>query len=65
MLRLHNREFGEHLEITGIEGVNPRNIVGQHGSCNLQVEHIASGDRVALQQLHPVRHDAGGHGKHA
>ena len=53
------RQFGEHFEIRRIEGVDALDVIGLHSCHKLQIEHIASGHGMTLQQGHPARHRPG------
>jgi hypothetical protein len=48
-LRRHNREFGKHLKVIGVEGVDSLNTIGLHGGDDLQVEYVSTRDRVTPQ----------------
>jgi hypothetical protein len=58
-LRDPNREFGKHLKVIGVEGVDSLNAVGLHSRRDLQVEYISSCDGAALKQLQPSGNCAG------
>lgn len=47
-----NVQLGMPFEMGRLVGVNPGDVVLQHGCNQLQVEDLASGDRMRADQLH-------------
>jgi hypothetical protein len=37
-------DFGEDLEVSGVEGVDPMHLIGQHGGHELQIEYSPTSD---------------------
>lgn len=47
-LRDHDRKFGKHLKLFGVERVDSLHAIGLHGRDDLQVKYISARDRMTL-----------------